>query len=118
MIAGLDGEIKRVNRSWEHQLGYTRGELEGTNYLELVHPEDQAVTRDQMDLLSRGESVQFFENRHREKKGNYRLLTWSADVAPTEGLVFGIARDNTERRNLEQQLLQSQKMETVGQLTG
>ena len=118
LIAGLDGEIKRVNRSWEHLLGYTSRELEGTNYLELVHPEDRQATREQMELLSRGVSVQFFENRYRDKQGNYRLLTWSAGAVLTEELVFGIAHDNTERRNLEQQLLQSQKMETVGQLTG
>ena len=52
--------------------------------------------------------------RHRD--GSYRWIVWTA--VPSEGVVYGVGRDVTEAKAIEDRLRQAQKMETIGQLTG
>ena len=89
---------------------------------ELVHPEDMDKVIRETRLLTEGERV-VREYRMRNKRtGEYR---WVEDRSEPErdsaGRVvgiWGIVRDLTERKQLEQQLFQSQKMEAVGRLAG
>ena len=37
---------------------------------------------------------------------------------PSEGVIYGVGRDVTDAKALDERLRQAQKMETVGQLTG
>jgi signal transduction histidine kinase len=76
-----------------------------------------------MAALGRGNYVNKFENRYRRKDGGWCLLSWTA--APDERYVHAIGRDITaDREQLETirrtelALQQSQKMETIGKLTG
>ncbi len=101
IIAGLDGIIKRVNPGWTERLGYEAEELEGKNFLELVHPDDRAATIGEMDKLSKGITTFHFENRYRHKKGNYRTLAWAATSDPEKGVIYAIAYDITERKIAE-----------------
>jgi PAS domain S-box-containing protein len=64
-----------------------------------------------------------FENRYRHRDGSYRTLAWSA--APDARFIHAVARDVTAEREAadamrrtELALQQSQKMETIGKLTG
>jgi signal transduction histidine kinase len=41
--------------------------------------------------------------------GSYRWLQWNVLADPDEGLVYGVARDVTERRNAEDQLRETQR---------
>lgn len=104
LVAGFDGVIQRVNRSWAAVLGYSLAELEGASFMELVHPDDQAATRAELDRLSGGEVTVYFENRYRHKQGDYRLLAWSATPSVEEGLVYAVAKDVTERQEMIQRV--------------
>ena len=89
---------------------------------ELVHPEDMDKVMRETRLLTEGERV-VREYRMRNKTtGEYR---WVEDRSEPERNsagrvigIWGIVRDLTERKQLEQQLFQSQKMEAVGRLAG
>ncbi|HET6450246.1 MAG TPA: ATP-binding protein [Spirochaetia bacterium] len=73
------------------------------------------------ELASRG-SIRDFELRLRTSPTETRtvLFTGSVDERPAGGrrLIQGILRDVTEQRELQRQLVQSQKMESVGTLAG
>jgi signal transduction histidine kinase len=66
--------------------------------------------------LRRGESLKDFDVRIRAKNGDYHWISWTFVLA--EDVFYCVGRDVTQRKLLEDQLRQSQKMEAVGQLTG
>ena len=101
--------IVRANLGWEQLLGYARAELEGTSFMELVHPEDRATTHAEMSRLGQGETTFYFENRYRHRNGEYRLLAWSALADVEEQLVYAVAIDVTERRQAEAALQESEE---------
>ena len=94
--------IVKVNQAWERTLGYTMAELEGRPMLEFVHPDDAAASKDQMQRVVAERDVKGFINRYRCRDGSYRHLEWRARQ---EGdLVYGVARDVTERIVLEAEM--------------
>jgi PAS domain S-box-containing protein len=85
-------------------LGYTDEELVSRPFLEFVHPEDREGTLAEMAKLSRGLPVTRFCNRYRDVQGHYRWFEWTAKSIPEEGVIFAVARDVTERVELEERL--------------
>ncbi len=124
-LAGIDGAFKQLNPAWSRVLGWERSELLGRPYLELVHPEDLIATLAAGERLRSGVPVIEFENRYRCKNGSYRLLSWNSFPLPDAGVTLAVVRDVTarnaaerERREIEERLRESQKMESLGALAG
>ncbi len=122
-VCRFDGRVEAVSPSFGALLGWSDAEIVGRNFMELVHHEDRAATIAQMAALGQGAYVNKFENRYRRKDGSWCLLSWTA--APDEGFVHAIGRDITAEREQQEAirrtelaLQQSQKMETIGKLTG
>ncbi len=92
----------KVNRAWETSLGYSVAELEGAPMLPLVHPDDVDATRGHMERIQVDDEVMGFVNRYRHRDGGYRHLEWRA--RRVGDLVFGVARDVTERLAIEAEL--------------
>lgn len=123
LVCAFDGRVQAISPAFGALLGWQEADILGKNFLELVHPEDRPATCAQMAALGRGAYVNKFENRYRRKDGSWCLLSWTA--APDECHVHAIGRDITaDREQLETirrtelALQQSQKMETIGKLTG
>jgi PAS domain S-box-containing protein len=116
VVIGFDGLYRSVNPAWTEALGYAPAELIGRRMDVLVHPDDIAATGEAHKRLTQGSVVRDFDVRIRAKNGTYRLYSWHG--MPEAGEVYAAGRDVTERKQLEEQLRQSQKMEAVGQLTG
>ncbi|MFS2129236.1 PAS domain-containing protein [Telluria sp. Tellsp131] len=123
LVASFDGNVEAVSPSFGSLLGWAEHDIVGKNFLHLVHPDDQAATMAQMASLGEGHYVYKFENRYRRKDGSYCVLSWTA--APDADFIHAIGRDITADREQAEQirrtelaLQQSQKMETIGKLTG
>ena len=126
----LEGPFLRVNQRFCEIMGYSRQELLRLTYREITHPDD--VARDQQGVAQvlRGELSRYaVEKRYLRKDGgvvraNLTLsILRSASGDPVQFVVVvedisGQKQAQDERRNLERQLLQAQKMESVGRLAG
>src|SRR3954454_31908 len=100
-IADFQGHFTRVNPAVEQILGYTQEEFLAKPYLELVHPDDREGTAAEAAEIGRGKQTLSFENRYRHKDGSYRVLEWTSTPVLEDGLMYGVARDITERRRAE-----------------
>ena len=105
-IVGFDGQRQRINPAWERILGYTAAELAGSSVEELVHPDDRAAIKAQLEKLQRGENMVSFEARYRAKDGSYRWMMWNAIPFAEQQLIYAAARDITERKQAEGRMQQ------------
>lgn len=115
-IASLEGYFKRVNPSWTRVLGWSEEELLSRPVQEFMHPEDRDRTMQARDALARGVPLRNFENRYRCRDGSYRWLSWQSIAEPGERLVFAVARDITERRQLDHERMIMGRLESAGVL--
>ncbi len=106
-ILSPDGRLKSVNPAFTETLGYSAQELMARPFLEFVHPDDIERTRSEFSLQQQdaGYEIIDFENRWRRSDGSYRCLQWR--VVASEDLLYGVARDVTEQKRLEQKLHQA-----------
>jgi len=124
MIAVVTADGRRLYNSPSYQkvLGYTVEELERTSAYEQVHPDDlQKVKAAAEEARATGVGC-CLEYRVRDKKGEWRVLESTASaVRDSSGNVeklIVVNRDITARRDLERQLVLSQRLEAVGKLSG
>jgi len=101
-IAGTDGYFKRINPAFEHVLGWPQDELLKHPFLDFIHPDDVEPTLHEIDRLASGQPTISFENRYRCADGSYRHLRWMAHPDPKTGLLYAIARDETELRRAQE----------------
>lgn len=108
-LASYDGYFKTLNPAWTRALGWTKKELLASPWSRFVHPDDLESTSVVSDKLVNGNEVIHFENRYLCKDGSYRWLSWNSTSFADEALIFGIARDITERKKSEQLLKDSEE---------
>ncbi|MCY2996199.1 MAG: PAS domain S-box protein [Planctomycetota bacterium] len=100
-IASTDGYFQRVNAAWEQTLGYTPAELLAMPFVELVHPEDRAATLQELQQLKGEQAITSFVNRYRARDDSYHWLEWRTSPPLDGNRIFAVARDVTERKQLE-----------------
>ena len=111
-IVGLDGYLRRVNPAFEKTFGYTADELLAAPIFDFLHPEDRPVLKAEYVKLSTGEPTTYLENRGLCKDGSYKWVGWTYFPVPEEGLAYGVGREVTRRRQMEEILkLRAEELE-------
>jgi two-component system, cell cycle sensor histidine kinase and response regulator CckA len=116
-----EGIITSLNPAFEKSTSWSRREWLYRPFADMLNPADAAPAWEAFRKVLRGEYFPPLEMRLRSKTGGEIVVECGCAPANQEdrpGGIWGIARDMTHRRNLEQRVLQTQKMEAVGRLAG
>jgi len=123
LVLNPDGTIAEFNPYMEELSGYSIEEVRGKDWFEIFLPEHdrqktgELFTKAISDINTKGNinpivtsegkevTIEWFDQTLKDKNGNITGL-------------LAIGQDITERRSIEEQLRQSQKMEAIGMLAG
>ncbi|MDD2711794.1 MAG: diguanylate cyclase [Simplicispira sp.] len=97
-IVKADSTIVFVSPAFERIFGYTPEEIVGRRMMELVHPEDLAITIDQAHQIMEGTLQVQFENRYLRKDGTIAHISWSARWLQDRQVRLAVAHDITRRK--------------------
>ncbi|HNN96884.1 MAG TPA: ATP-binding protein [Pseudomonadota bacterium] len=115
--------IRTWNAGAQRIFGYTESEAIGMHAEELYTPEERAMglLQQRMRTMHAQGRVEFEGWRRRKDGSQFWASTVASVLHEEDGSVRGIAviiRDLTEKRRLDEQLRQSQKMDAIGRLAG
>ncbi|MFN3396712.1 MAG: PAS domain S-box protein [Thermodesulfovibrionales bacterium] len=118
-IMNKDGIILDVNKRFCELHGFSKDALMGAHFRILEAKENEKVIEERMERIIKGESL-IFETEHYRKDGTRIFLEVSSRAIEIIGELYiqSLYRDITERKALQRQLLQAQKMESIGLLAG
>jgi two-component system cell cycle sensor histidine kinase/response regulator CckA len=120
--AGPDGAYDYLNERWTEYTGLTVAELLGWGWLESLHPDDREGFQSEYAAALAAKAPFRIEFRILHQDGEYRwLLSQGEPVAGPDGRLLGYSgcsTDVTDRRTLEQRLVQLDRAGEIAQLAG
>jgi PAS domain S-box-containing protein len=120
VVRGLDNRIAFWSRGAERVYGWTAAEVAGKNFLVVLQP-DAAVFQEALRAtLANGEWNGEISKLHQDGRKLLIQARWTLmrDAAGQPRAILTIDTDVTERRQIEQQFLRAQRMESIGTLAG
>ena len=118
-VIGFNGGFLEVNETAVRELGYSREELLTMGPADI----DPNLPPEEIRSLIEGmqsDERQVFETQHQTKSGGIMDVEISSSKVTYQGetAILSVARDITERKRMEQELIRTQKLESLGQVAG
>ncbi len=111
LVCDLDSRVLAANPAWQEVFG----PIDRPGAIHMYEFLADPALRPQLDAIPDGLAIPLTRD-YRDRRGKSRTVSWTLR---REGeLIYGIGRDDTALRAAEIDLMQAQKMESLGQLTG
>jgi len=117
------GIVSLINKKGCSVLGYQEHEIIGENWYDLCVPENVREERKKTFkkvMAGEQQEVEDYENIILTKSGKERIIAWhNTTLVDENGHIFGTlssGADITKRKQAEEELIQSEKMVSLGQL--
>jgi PAS domain S-box-containing protein len=119
LITDKDGKILDLNRKTCEIYGFQKEALLNAKMYLLDASEDKSAMRERLKRILNGEQL-LFEAKHYRKDGNQVSLEVSAKAIQVEDnvMIQYFLRDISEKKLLQEQVLQAQKLDSIGSLAG
>jgi len=121
-IVNQHGIIVSCNQTEAARLGYLKNELIGQSFLMLYPPEYHAEAQGILrDIFERNRELMGLEEKIVTKSGEYIEVNINASIIRDEvgqPLMRAVARDITEKKNLEAKIIHAQRIDSIGNLAG
>ena len=114
-----DGSFIYVNKAWFQKLGYTETELPGLNLFNIIHPEYLEYCQEKLARVIAGEYIHNIQATFMTKDGRNIQVEGSVSPRIIGGSVIatqGFFRDVTERKKMEEQLIVTDRLASIGEL--
>lgn len=118
-VLNTTGIIINVNRKFCELHGFDKNALIGIHFSLLEGKDREGQKEERWKSILNGEAI-VYESEHYKKDGNAILLEVSSTAIDIGGELYiqSFHRDITEKKQLQEQLFQAQKMESIGTLAG
>ncbi|MEO6684911.1 MAG: PAS domain S-box protein [Dyadobacter sp.] len=110
----MDGYFKKINPALSELLGYSEKELMDNPIVKFIHPDDKFKVMRDLQMNKNGGGSYHFENRCVTSSGQVKWLAWTSMPATENGLTFAIAKNITEKKELEELLDKVTRLARIG----
>ena len=119
----LKGEIIEANKKYGDLYGYSAKDLSGKKIFDLTHPDDLVKSSEFVNKIKLGQAGFFvFERRILKPDGsivwNLVNLALIRDASGKPDYLTAVLQDITQSKELQQKLIQSAKMSSLGEMAG
>jgi PAS domain S-box-containing protein len=102
-IISEDGYFKKINPALIRIVAFSEAELLAHPVRNFVHPEDRVAYRTEIHkTLYKTDTLQF-ENRFITKTGNIVWFEWEMIPLKSEGLIYAVAKDITQKKAMDEE---------------
>ena len=116
----LNGIVTSWNKAADRIFGYTAEEMIGQSILRLIPEELQCEEDEILRKLRAGERIDHYETTRKKKNGEvFQVSVTISPIIDPSGKVIGaskIARDISDKKRVEQLLIQSEKLAATGRM--
>jgi len=120
LIVDAGGILTYISGSVENVLGHSVSERQGQRAFETIHPDDADALQAHIKAFAASERLERAEFRFRHKNGSWRVLELHGrnllDHPQVRGWLIN-ASDVTDRKRLEQELEQLNRLTSLGRLS-
>lgn len=109
-VIDLTGVFRYVSPAACYLFGYDAEEMTGVSFLDFIHPDDMEKTIREVQQRSENCRTSNFQNRYVHKDGTVKSIIWSGRWDEGDQLLYCVARDCSEKCEIEQRLLKAQKI--------
>lgn len=120
LVRNLDHTVQYWNKGAEQMYGWSQQEMLGKSIRSVLYTSPQTFDVAMAEVMNSGEFSGELEQITRDGRTIIVQVRWTLlrDEAGKPKSVFAINSDVTERKNLEQQFLRAQRLESIGTLAG